>query len=336
MIGIESPVVTVIIPTHNRPETLYRLLVSLGQIRFPGDKLHVCVVGGAEDAGRGVVRAFAANAHWAIEYHVVPESELGSASFKRNLGAFSAKGSILAFTDDDCVVDPDWIAQAVPLFRESRVGAVEGRVEIDKPARPTFTYRSSQRLSHPGGYQTCNMLYRKSVFVECGGFDLHFPYYLEDTDLAYTVLERGYEILFAPLAVVRHPVQTGRPLKLLTLARTVELMPYLYRKHTASARQLRKIVKPFNRSHYIYLALYGLGVVLFAVKPLTAAIVVGIGLSIVLLAQIGKDHWGLHFTIGEVTLTALCQPIVPILRLYYWTRGNARTFGTPEHGASKR
>jgi len=315
------PLVTVIVPTHNRPDMLSRLLQSLCHLRFPNDKLQLCVVGGDSDPGRDVVCEFVGSAGFLVSYHVVPNTALRSASFKRNSGAFAALGSILAFTDDDCVVHPDWIAEALPLFDVSTVGGVEGRVEIERPDKPTLTYRSSQRLSLPGGYQTCNMLYRKSVFEECGGFDLSFPYYLEDTDLAYTVMERGYSISFAATAVVRHPVQPGRPLKSLTIARTVELMPYLFIKHARSKEILRTSIRPLNRSHYFYLALYAVGLLLALVAPVAGAIVIGLGLGILLPVHLAYDFWGLHFTASELALTALCHPIVPVLRLFYWLKG---------------
>jgi hypothetical protein len=184
-----------------------------------------------------------------------------------------------------------------------------------------MTYRGSQRLSRPGGYQTCNIFYRRSVFEECGGFDLAFPYYLEDTDLAYTVMERGYTIPFAANAVVSHPVQPGRPLKLLTIARTVELMPYLFVKHAPSKARLKAFIRPFNRSHYFYLVIYAVALLLSLVAPVAGILVVCVGLGILLPLHLARDFWGLHFTASELALTALCQPIVPVLRLFYWIKG---------------
>lgn len=314
--------VSIVVPTHHRPELLSRLLESLRQLTYPRSGLELIVVGGACDGGREVVEAFRESGGFPVSYHVIPDDALGSASLRRNVGARSARGEVLAFTDDDCVVHPDWITMGVEFFQAPEVGGVEGAVEIPKPERPTLTYRGSHRLSLPGGYQTCNMLYRKSLFEECEGFDLSFPYYLEDTDLAYTVMERGYTIPFAAAAVVSHPVQPGRPLKLLTVARTVAQMPYLFRKHERSASKLRASIRPFNRSHYFYLALYLTALLLGLVHPVSGVIAVGLGLCILLPLHLGYDFRGLHFTAGELALTALCQPIVPVLRLFYWLQGH--------------
>lgn len=313
--------VSIIIPTRSRPTTLSHLLASLKRLTYPTSQLELIVVGESSDPGRRVVEDFARSLAFPVRYCEVPADRLHSASFRRNEGARSARGDILAFTDDDCVVLPDWITAAAEEFQDPEVAAVEGAVEIPEPGKPTLTYRGLRRLSLPGGYQTCNMLYRKSVFEKCGGFDLAFPYYLEDTDLAYTVMELGYTISFAANAVVNHPVQAGRPLKLLTMARTAERMPYLFRKHPQSRPRLRDSIRLFNRSHYPYLILYASGLLLGIGRPLTGPIVVGVGLCVLLPVQLAHTFWGLHFTAREVALTALCLPIVPVLRLIYWLKG---------------
>jgi GT2 family glycosyltransferase len=310
---------------------LSRLLESLRQLTYPRRQFELIVVGGPHDRGRDVVESFRESADFPVHYCIVRADMLGSASFKRNGGAEVARGDILAFTDDDCVVHRDWLTAAVPFFQAPEVGGVEGAVEIPKPTKPTLTYRGSLRLTQPGGYQTCSMFYRKSVFAECRGFDLFFPYYLEDTDLAYTVLERGYAIPFASGAIVAHPLQRARPLKLLTMARTVERMPYLFAKHRQLATTLRTVVKPFNRSHYVYLALYVAALSVGFVEPGLGFKVLGLGLCTLLGAHLAHDFWGLDFSVNELALTALCYPIVPVLRLFHWSKGLAKIWCHPGH-----
>lgn len=322
--GEATPHVSIIVPTHNRPEALRRLLNSLRNLDYSMGRLELIVVGGQRDVGREVVQDFAESVNFRATYHVVPDEWLTSASFKRNQGARSALGEILAFTDDDCVVQPEWLTEAVSLFRSPGIGAVEGAVHIPKPERPTPTYRGSLRLSLPGGYQTCNMFYRRTVFDECGGFDLSFPYYMEDTDLAYSVMERGYSIPFSASAVVNHPVPPGRPLKLFTIARTVEHMPYLFLKHARSRVRLQATTRLLNRSHYLYLTVYGVGLLVALEDPVHGVIVMGLGLCVVLPVHLLHDFVGLHFTVSELALTALSQPAIPLVRLFYWVKGSMK------------
>jgi GT2 family glycosyltransferase len=313
--------VSVIVPTHRRPELLATLLQSLAALDYPAAELEVIVVGTAGDPGRRVVEGFGARAACPATYLVVSESQARSPAFKRNAGVAAARGTVVAFTDDDCVVHARWLAASVPWFADARVGAVEGAVEIPRPPAPTSTYRGSLRLSRPGGYQTCNMLYRRSVFLDVGGFDLRFPYYLEDTDLGYSVRERGYRIEFAADAVVMHPVQPGRPLKLLTMARTVRQMPYLFAKHRVSERELRSFIKPFSRLHYAYLTLYAASVVALVSNLALGLSLLVAGVSGLLLIQLAREFAGMAYTWTEIGVTAICQPVVPVLRLYHWTTG---------------
>jgi GT2 family glycosyltransferase len=95
----------------------------------------------------------------------------------------------------------------------------------------TFPYKGLQRLSRPGGYQTCNMFYKTVVFNELGGFDLNFPYYLEDTDLAWTFIDNNKKGGFSAAAKVSHPVPEPVPKKMLESAWRLEKLPYLYKKH---------------------------------------------------------------------------------------------------------
>jgi len=315
------PSVTVVVPTQERPLLLSRQLESLLALAYQSEQLDIIVVGGSDDPGREEVERITRSSAFLLNYCAVPDAVLGSASFKRNVGAELARGEILAFTDDDCTVDRNWVAAAVRYFTGSDVGGVEGAVHIPRPARPTPTYRGSLRLSLPGGYQTCNIFYRKAVFEQCGGFDLAFPYYLEDTDIAYSVMERGYRIVYASDAIVSHPVPTGRPLKAFVVARTVEQMPYLYFKHPQSLEGLKNSVRPFNKSHYVYLALYLVSLLILIGSPLLALEVLAIGLGILVPLQLVHDHWGLHVGLVELFLIALCQPIVPALRLFYWIKG---------------
>src|SRR3954464_3347367 len=100
------------------------------------------------------------------------------------------------------------------------------------------------------------MFYRRSLFLEIGGFDTAFPFYLEDTDLAWSVLDRGFAIPHAESAVVAHPVPPAEPMRLLANAQRAILMPYLYKKHPERFRALG--MRTIARSHLPYLAGYAI------------------------------------------------------------------------------
>src|ERR1700736_11049 len=112
------PPCTVIVCTHDRPEALDACLRSASALRYPD--VHLLVVDSASRDGR--TREVAAAWHAAYV-----RSEVGGLSHARNLGARACSTEILAFTDDDAVIDPDWLANLTAGFSDPEVMAVTGR-----------------------------------------------------------------------------------------------------------------------------------------------------------------------------------------------------------------
>ena len=66
-----------------------------------------------------------------------------------------------------------------------------------------------QIVNRGGGlYMTANMIYRRDLLEDLGGFDERFREFLEDSDLAFRVMDAGHEIPFAPEVRVRHHVRS--------------------------------------------------------------------------------------------------------------------------------
>lgn len=121
-----TPSVEVIVPTAGRPDQLRRTLESLQGLTYPS--LSLTVVDNRPDddgATRAVVEAFA-DARLPVRY--IAERRPGS-SVARNSGVALSGAEIVAFTDDDVVVAPDWCDWLVEPFRaDPLVGATTGLV----------------------------------------------------------------------------------------------------------------------------------------------------------------------------------------------------------------
>jgi GT2 family glycosyltransferase len=129
-----------------------------------------------------------------------------------------AKGQIIAFTDDDCYLAPDFIDAMLAAFGERpRAGCIGGRIllfdpsdsaiTIDERTEPVRTLPYS--FVFPGMLQGANMAFRREALEASGGFDPELgsgtPYSGgEDIDALAAVLWSGYEAWFDPRPVIYH------------------------------------------------------------------------------------------------------------------------------------
>ncbi|MFM6509421.1 MAG: glycosyltransferase family 2 protein, partial [Dolichospermum sp.] len=101
----------------------------------------------------------------------------------RNNGAKYATGEWLAFTDDDCLPDPQWLASYGEAIANNKSYLVfEGRTYVDRPRK---NLAETSPINESGGYLwSCNFSIQKQLFESLGGFDERFPYAaMEDVDL---------------------------------------------------------------------------------------------------------------------------------------------------------
>ncbi len=316
--------VSVVMATHHRPEMLRRAMESLLAQDYPAGDMEVIVVACEGDAGIAVVREMAAATVMKCHCEVLadtPSNRL-SAAAKRNAGANAATGQWLAFMDDDCVAEPGWISGAASYFDDPRHGAIEGAKVIPPMDPPTVTHKGLRTLAMPGGYQTCNIFYRRALFEKVGGFDPAFPFYLEDSDLAWSVLDAGFSIPHAEGARVVHPTPEARPMRMLYDAQRANLIPYLYKKHPE--RFMASGMRAMRWSHWVYLALYAALAAALAMRAWPVA--AGLGAAIVLWLALHNVSLfrGCRVTLREWVLTNLLLPILPVVKVAQLVRGNVR------------
>src|SRR5512138_937433 len=102
--------ISVIIPTFNEEENIAQCLVSLSHQTVPRDSYEIIVVdGGSKDATCEIARKYADSVF------TQTSKKVGGA---RNDGVMAAKGEIIATTDADCILPPDWIARIAEDFEK--------------------------------------------------------------------------------------------------------------------------------------------------------------------------------------------------------------------------
>jgi len=155
----------------------------------------------------------------------------GGPSRARNIAVSKARGSLVAFTDADCVVDPQWLGELVRCFHGEHIAGVGGAQEC--PSQESEFGKKVERflasLAFLNGYKksgtsaketghnpSCNVAYRKEVFKAVGGFEEGL-WPGEDVELDYRIRKAGYSILYNPHAKVFH----SRPGNLSAFARKI-------------------------------------------------------------------------------------------------------------------
>jgi len=188
----------VVVPTRNRSALLARLLDSLSHLDYPSWDAIVVDDGSTDDTEKVVARFRASGLP--VTYRFQRWSKMGAA---RNLALREATGEIVAFTDDDCIVDPGWLRAIAAAFAgQPDALGVQGKTVTDHGAMTPFT-RQVEQLEGGQPYRTCNIAYRTDILRDLGGFDTELIRG-EDVVMGMRVLERG-PIVFAPDAVVCHP-----------------------------------------------------------------------------------------------------------------------------------
>ena len=204
------PDVTVVIPVKDRAEELRRCLTSLSCLNYPQEKLQVIVVDdGSSDDSAQVAQQFGALA--------VPSGGIGRGpAAARNVGASLAHGEILAFIDSDCTASQEWLNELIPAFNDPAMAAVGGQVDGMCTESAIDRYESimsslslgSRERSGSGGNDTfylpsCNLLVRRTVFQQAGGFNdsMHVG---EDVDLTWRLRDKGWTISYLPAGNVLH------------------------------------------------------------------------------------------------------------------------------------
>jgi GT2 family glycosyltransferase len=231
---------SVVIPTWNRRELLKEVLNSLAAQTLPPDQFEIIVVDDCSTDGTGeMLRQFMKQAPFQIIYHRMPQN-VGAVP-ARNVAVKLTHAPVLAFTDSDCRVVPQWLEVGLrSLEQHPEIAFVTGPVR-NKPGQPVrfFSIGAAGSGGEDPIYPTCNVFYRTEVFQAVGGFDERaylrnsggVPVECADADLAWRTKEAGYQNLFVPELVVYHEVRQGTPAAWLAVQVRFMMVPELLRRH---------------------------------------------------------------------------------------------------------
>ena len=214
---VASPVVvstdldfSIIIPTYNRPEQLQGCLRSLEELEYPCDRFEVVVVDdGSSPPATPTLRAPGDG----LDLHILRQDNAGP-GLARNRGAAHARGRFLAFTDDDCRVDPGWLESFGSAFDSHPNALLGGRTVnyLDNLYSGTSQMIVQLVYDHynpdPNNakfFTSNNIAVSSKHFSEMGGFDTAFiETGGEDRELCDRWRHLGRRLVYVPSALVRH------------------------------------------------------------------------------------------------------------------------------------
>ena len=202
-----APFVSVIVPVWNDRHRLVVLLEALMAQSYTESSYEVIVVdNGSTDGSDTAAAAYAVT--------VLTESAVRGSYAARNRGIEAAKGSIIAFTDSDCIPIPDWVGNGVDALDKQHADLVGGRVRFFFSPRKTgaelFDSISNMQVEENVRSRsvaiTANLFVRAAVFQQVGLFPANVQ---SGGDLTWTKLasSSGHRLVYAPDAVVAHPAR---------------------------------------------------------------------------------------------------------------------------------
>jgi GT2 family glycosyltransferase len=194
------------VPARDGAETLPPLLESLNRQTLDRDRYEVIVVDNASRDATGDV----ARSHGATVVDEPKPSRAGA----RNTGVLAARAGLIAYTDADCVADPGWLETLVEGLDRHDMVAGPVRVTTGEPPNPVERFEALWRFEQEhwvrdGWAATANLGIRRSVHDAIGGFDVAYRHIGEDADYCLRARTAGFELGYAPEAVVGHYAETA-------------------------------------------------------------------------------------------------------------------------------
>jgi glucosyl-dolichyl phosphate glucuronosyltransferase len=227
--------ISVIICTCDRDSSLRLTLDSLAQMAMPPDIQWELIVvdNNSQDRTRNLVEELARTSSLNIRYVFEPRQ---GKSYALNTGIADAKGEIITLTDDDVIVERQWLQEVKKAFDEFDCLGVAGKVvPLWSFPKPSWLVETGPYALNWGpivnfdlGENPCavrgspagaNLSFKRTVFDRYGLFRTDLGPAKgslmrgEDTEFFVRLIRAGETILYAPKAIVYHPVERSRARK---------------------------------------------------------------------------------------------------------------------------
>lgn len=201
------PTVSIIVPVYNAEKNVDTLITSLLNLDYPKELLEIILVdNNSNDRTKEVIRRYPVK--------LLEETRIQSSYAARNKGIKNAKHEILAFTDSDCMVTPQWVREGVTTLISKSADLAGGRVAFiySKQKTAAELYDSITNLHTESSIErinaatTANLLVKSFLFEHIGLFPDSVT---SGGDIQWTsrATKAGFILAHAPDAIVYHPTR---------------------------------------------------------------------------------------------------------------------------------
>lgn len=310
------PPVSILIPAHNEELVIEKTLQCMCSLDYPSKSLEIVVVNdGSTDSTPEIVKSFSQRDSRVRLFNVPPEESVRGKPHALNLGLKEVRHPIIAVYDADNTPEPQSLRYLVlNLMKNPRLVSTFGKFRTRNRKRNLLTrFINLETLSFQFMIQAgrffllkmailpgTNFVIRKSVLIECGGWDEKAL--TEDTELSIRLYQEGYKIKFVPYALTWEEEPEKWKFWLRQRTRWIRGNFYILRKYLLSSLHSGRLNLIMELT-YIFLLYY-----LFLVSILLSHIffITGVlGMIAVLSPGPYLAVWGCAFLLflGEIMLT---------------------------------
>ena len=198
------PGVSVVVTVRNEAAHLPFLLAALEAQTLDPERYEVIVVDdGSEDETAAIARRSATRVIEAGTHVGLPTG--------RNIGIRAARAKIIAFTDGDCIPDPDWLATGLSQIEALDADILAGAITVPVDRQPTIaslvdiaTFFDQEEFAARGFGAGANLWVRRSVFDRYGLFDERLGMYGDEEEFCQRATSGGARLIYAPEVHVAH------------------------------------------------------------------------------------------------------------------------------------
>jgi glycosyltransferase involved in cell wall biosynthesis len=311
--------ISIVIPTYRRPALLLRCLEALFKQRFhPMEKAAEYEIIVVDDGNDAATKASVTNIipPDGVNFRYIGQSTRRGPAAARNRGWQAAQSDFIAFTDDDCIPDKDWLQQGIEALQKG-AQVVTGQMRVPLTSSPS-DYERTTAFLETAEFVTANCFCRRSALEQVGGLEESFDIaWREDSDLQFKFMRHQIPIIKRPDAIILHPVRPAPWWASLKEERKNKYDALLYKRHPALFRERIPAYKGLVRLYYSIVISFLTALLALLAEVQLVAIIASLlwvlGILVLIVKRLsGTSHNLQH--VGQVLLTSLATPFLSV----YW------------------